>query len=169
MSRSLALVLRHEPERVGLTLEAGGWVAVDPLLAAMKMTRDDLDRVVQENDKRRFAFDETGTRIRASQGHSVPVDLGLARVTPPDALYYGTTEGALAAILAEGLERMTRHAVHLSPDVETATRVGGRRGKAVVLRVDARRMAEDGRPFERSDNGVWLVDRVPPASLSPLA
>ncbi len=161
MSKSLSLVLRHQPEKAGLTLDEGGWVAVDRLLAAMRMSQEDLDRVVRENDKQRFAFDESGTRIRASQGHSVAVDLGLQAETPPDALYHGTHPGALDAILAHGLEKMNRHAVHLSPDEETATRVGARRGRPVILRIDARRMAEDGHVFTLSDNGVWLVERVP--------
>ena len=117
---------------------------------------------------KRFAFDESGTRIRASQGHSVVVDLGLEAETPPETLYHGTHPGALDAILADGLEKMNRHAVHLSPDVETATRVGARRGKPVILRIDARRMAEDGHVFTRSDNGVWLVERVPAGYLEKI-
>lgn len=161
MSKSLALVLRHQPEKAGLTLDEAGWVAVDDLLKAMRMTRVELEQVVQENDKKRFAFDGTGTRIRASQGHSVEVDLGLEGETPPNVLYHGTHPGAVDAILAGGLQKMARHAVHLSPDAETATRVGARRGKPVVLRIDAGRMAADGHAFTRSENGVWLVDEVP--------
>ena len=160
-SKSLALVLRHRPEKVGLTLDEAGWVPVDDLLRALRLSRADLETVVRENDKRRFAFDETGTRIRASQGHSVGVDLGLEPQAPPDALYHGTHPGAVDAILAGGLQKMARHAVHLSPDVETAMRVGARRGKPVILRIDARAMAADGHAFTRSENGVWLVDEVP--------
>lgn len=162
LSKSLALALRHRPDRVGLELEPGGWVEVDKLLAAMKMTRSELDRVVRENDKQRFAYDDAGTRIRASQGHSVPVDLDLQAVAPPDVLYHGTYVEALNEILAQGLDKMQRHAVHLSADADTATKVGSRRGKPVVLRVDAKAMAENGHVFQRSDNGVWLTERVPP-------
>ena len=161
-SKALALALRHRPEKVGLTLDEGGWASVEDLLQAMRMTHDELETVVRDNDKRRFAFDETGTRIRASQGHSVDVELGLQAQAPPDALYHGTHSGAVEAILVGGLQRMARHAVHLSPDVETATRVGARRGRPVVLRVDARRMHEEDHVFTRSENGVWLVDEVPP-------
>ena len=165
MSKSLALILRHRPDSVGIELEEGGWVEVDRLLAGMKaagrgISRAELELVVRENDKQRFAFDETGTRIRASQGHSVEVDLGLEPTTPPDALYHGTHAGALETVLAEGLEKMSRHAVHLSADAQTATKVGSRRGAPVVLRVDAKAMAADGHVFHRSDNGVWLTERV---------
>ena len=161
LSKSLSLVLRHQPESVGLTLDEAGWVEVDRLLAAMNLERATLESIVRESDKQRFALDASGTRIRANQGHSVQVDLGLETTRPPDVLYHGTPEDAVAAILAEGLHRMARHAVHLSPDPETAARVGARRGKPVVLRIDARAMAEDGFAFTLSDNGVWLVDYVP--------
>ena len=166
MSKSLSLVLRHEPERAGLSLDEGGWVEVDRLLVAMRMTRGELEQIVRESDKQRFAFDATGTRIRANQGHSVPVNLGLERAVPPDVLYHGTPESSIAAILESGLDKRARHAVHLSPDVETATRVGSRRGKAVVLQIDAKAMDGDGHEFTRSENGVWLVEIVPPKYLS---
>lgn len=162
LSKSLSLVLRHRPERVGLTLDEGGWVDVDRLLAAMNWSRETLDQVVRENDKQRFAFDPSGTKVRASQGHSVPVDLGLENVQPPDVLYHGTPEASIGLILTEGLNKMRRHAVHLSPDVATARRVGLRRGRCAVLAIDARRMADDGHAFQRSENGVWLTEFVPP-------
>lgn len=162
MSKALSLVLRHRPDKVGLTMDEAGWVDVDELLRAMRMSRAELDQIVRDNDKQRFAFDSTGTRIRASQGHSVEVDLGLTPQTPPDRLYHGTTAPTVEAIRREGLEKMRRHAVHLSPDIETATRVGARHGRPVVLRIDVKRMHEDGHLFTRSDNGVWLTDRVPP-------
>jgi putative RNA 2'-phosphotransferase len=165
-SKRLSYVLRHHPGAVGLTLDDAGWVDVDDLLAALGWSRPELDEVVVRNDKQRFALDATGTRIRASQGHSVVVDLGYAPVTPPDALFHGTVERFLPAILEEGLRPGNRHAVHLSPDVETACRVGGRRGRPVVLGVDAAGMVRDGAVFTRSANGVWLVDAVPPRYLS---
>lgn len=132
----------------------------------MRMDRAALGRVVRDNDKQRFAFDDSGTRIRASQGHSVPIELGLEPAAPPDVLFHGTHPKAVDAILAGRLEKMARHAVHLSPDVETAMRVGARRGKPVVLRIDARRMGEDGHVFTRSENGVWLTEGVPPEYVS---
>ncbi len=168
-SKRLSYVLRHAPGSIGLTLDDAGWVDVDALLAALGMSRNELERVVATNDKRRFAFDTTGTRIRASQGHSVRVDLGYAPRRPPETLFHGTPERNVAAILAEGLRPRRRHAVHLSVDAATARRVGERRGRAVVLRVEAGRLADDGAVLTRSENGVWLVDAVPPSYLSVLS
>ncbi|MCW2743151.1 MAG: putative 2-phosphotransferase [Blastococcus sp.] len=171
VSKRLSFVLRHRPDSVGLALDAAGWADVDELLAALSahgppLTRAELEAVVATNDKTRFAFDATGRRIRASQGHSVPVDLGYDVAAPPAELFHGTVGRFLPAILAEGLRPGRRHAVHLSPDVATARTVGGRRGEAVVLRVDAGAMAADGIAFSRSANGVWLVDAVPPRYLA---
>jgi putative RNA 2'-phosphotransferase len=170
VSKRLSYLLRHRPDSAGLTLDEAGWADVDALLAALArsglpLTRAALEHVVATNDKRRFAFDATGTRIRASQGHSVPVALGYAPSTPPPVLFHGTVERTLPAIRAEGLRPGSRHAVHLSPDAATARRVGARRGRPVVLRVDAAAMAADGAVFTRSANGVWLVDAVPPRYL----
>ncbi|GGS38092.1 putative RNA 2'-phosphotransferase [Streptomyces daghestanicus] len=164
VSKYLAKHLRHQPERIGLTLDEGGWVEIDTLLAAtaahgFRIGREELDHVVAANDKQRFAVD--GTRIRASQGHSVDVDLGLPPATPPPHLYHGTVARHLDAIRAEGLRPMNRHAVHLSADRETATRVGARRGRPVVLAVDAAAMHRDGHVFRISANGVWLTEAVP--------
>ena len=171
VSKRLSFVLRHRPDSVGLRLDPQGWVAVEDLLAALaahglRLSRADLDRVVAADDKRRFAYDDTGARIRAGQGHSVGVDLGYRPETPPAELFHGTTGRFLAAILAEGLRPGRRHAVHLSADVATARAVGGRRGEPVVLRVDAAAMADDGAVFTRSANGVWLVEAVPPRYLA---
>jgi putative RNA 2'-phosphotransferase len=171
VSKRLSFVLRHRPDSIGLTLDEAGWVDVDRLLAALTahglpLSREDLDAVVAGNDKQRFAFDGSGTRIRASQGHSVAVDLGYAAADPPAELFHGTVEGFLPSILAEGLRPGRRHAVHLSPDVATARTVGGRRGRPVVLRVDAARLAADGGRLARSANGVWLVAAVPPSYLT---
>ncbi|MGW5617478.1 RNA 2'-phosphotransferase [Streptomyces sp. NPDC003877] len=168
VSKYLSKHLRHQPERIGLTLDAAGWVEIDTLIAAaaahgFRFTRDELDHVVAANDKRRFAVD--GTRIRASQGHSVEVDLGLPPASPPARLYHGTVARHLDAIRAEGLRPMSRHAVHLSPDRDTATRVGARRGRPVVLTVDADAMHRDGHVFHVSANGVWLTQAVPPRYL----
>ncbi len=164
VSKYLSRHLRHQPGRIGLVLDPHGWVAVDDLLRAMArhgmpLSRAELEHVVAVNDKRRFTID--GDRIRASQGHTVDVDLGLPPATPPAYLYHGTVAANLAAIRAEGLRPMARHHVHLSPDRETATRVGARRGRPVVLSVDAGAMHRDGHVFHVSANGVWLTDAVP--------
>ncbi|MGW3985732.1 RNA 2'-phosphotransferase [Streptomyces sp. NPDC004830] len=168
VSKYLSKHLRHQPGRIGLTLDEAGWVEIDTLIAAaaahgFRFSRDELDQVVATNDKRRFAVQ--GSRIRASQGHSVEVDLGLSPATPPAHLYHGTVARHLEAIRAEGLRPMNRHAVHLSPDRETATRVGARRGRPVVLGVDAAAMHRDGHVFQVSENGVWLTEAVPPGYL----
>ncbi|MGW3493315.1 RNA 2'-phosphotransferase [Streptomyces sp. NPDC001020] len=168
VSKYLSKHLRHQPERIGLTLDEGGWVEIDNLLAAaashgFRITRDELEHLVATNDKKRFAVD--GTRIRASQGHSIEVDLGLPPATPPAYLYHGTVARHLGTIRTEGLRPMNRHDVHLSPDRETAARVGARRGRPVVLAVDAGAMQRDGLVFHVSANGVWLTKAVPPRYL----
>jgi len=170
-SKFLSLVLRHQPEAAGLTLSEDGWVAVSALLDGARqrgvdLSREDLARVARENDKQRFELSPDGERIRARQGHSVAVDLGLVPQVPPDVLYHGTVARALPAIRAEGLRPMSRQHVHLSPDRETAERVGARRGRPVILRVDAARLHVRGVPFYRSTNGVWLVAAVPPDALA---
>lgn len=170
-SKYLSKHLRHQPERLGLTLEPGGWVGVEELLAALeqrsfRLTPAELEEVVERNDKRRFSFDPTGTRIRANQGHSVEVDLELAPTAPPRRLYHGTADRNLEAIRRSGLHRHRRHHVHLSPDQPAARRVGARHGRPVVLEVAAGRMAERGHSFYLTDNGVWLVEAVPPEFLS---
>ena len=143
---------------------------MDALLAAcarqrFPLRRAELEEVVAGNNKQRFSFDEAGTRIRANQGHSVEVDLGLPTATPPDVLFHGTVDRFLPAIFREGLRPMNRHDVPLSRDRETAVRVGSRRGKPVVLEVDAEAMARRGHEFRLSANGVWLTAAVPPEFL----
>lgn len=167
VSKYLSKHLRHQPDRIGLTPDSAGWVDVDELLRAtgrhgFPITRDELEHVVAVNDKKRFSFDDSGRRIRANQGHSIPVDLELPVTPPPPLLYHGTVARSLPEIRREGLKPMRRHAVHLSPDVETATRVGARRGRPIILTIDAQSMAAEGHEFRVSDNGVWLVDEVPP-------
>ncbi|MFF8833943.1 RNA 2'-phosphotransferase [Streptomyces sp. NPDC015130] len=168
VSKYLSQHLRHQPERIGLALDAQGWTEIDALLGAaaahgFPITREELDHVVATNDKKRFAID--GTRIRASQGHTVEVDLDLPVAEPPAYLYHGTVADRLPAIRAEGLRPMARHRVHLSPDRETATSVGARRGRPIVLSVDAGAMHRAGHVFHISANGVWLTDAVPPEFL----
>jgi putative RNA 2'-phosphotransferase len=171
-SKFLSLVLRHDPATIGLVLDPAGWVDVDVLLAALAAhgrawTRAELDELVRTSDKQRFALSPDGTRIRANQGHSVEVELGYAPAAPPERLYHGTVAAALDAIRRDGLLPMARHAVHLSPDRETAVKVGGRRGAPVILVVRAGDMHRAGHVFSVSANGVWLVDRVPPEFLEP--
>lgn len=173
-SKRLSLVLRHRPGSIGVDLDPHGWVDVTVLLDALAahgtaLTRADLERVVTSNDKQRFEWDRDGDRIRARQGHSVPVDLGLQEQPPPDVLYHGTPRHNLDSILASGLDRRGRHHVHLSADVATARRVGARRGQPVVLAVDAAAMAREGHAFWLSTNGVWLTEHVPAEHLRLLA
>jgi len=171
ISKYLSLVLRHDPAAAGVTLDAEGWVGVDELLAGaarhgFSFTRAELEEVVQTNEKQRFAFSVDSQRIRASQGHSVSVELGLTPETPPEVLYHGTVARFLSSIMDQGLDKRSRQYVHLSPDVETATRVGSRRGQPVILKIAAANMHSDGFRFFCSANGVWLTERVPPQYIS---
>ncbi|MEJ7603585.1 MAG: RNA 2'-phosphotransferase [Kofleriaceae bacterium] len=167
VSKFLSLVLRHDPARVGITLDEAGWTDVAALLVAcathgVTLSRDELGEIVASSDKQRFALSPDGTRIRANQGHSVEVDLQLATAEPPAMLYHGTVETALPGIRERGLERGARHHVHLSADLTTATKVGSRRGKPVILTIRADAMVGEGHVFYLSENGVWLADHVPP-------
>ena len=166
LSKFLSLVLRHDPDKIGIQLDAAGWTDVEALLAAcgrhgVALMRERLEQIVAGSEKQRFAFDETRTRIRASQGQSVPVNLGYERQTPPEILFHGTVARFLDSIRASGLQRSQRHHVHLSADAATARKVGLRRGVPVILSVNARAMHEAGHEFLLSANGVWLVDHVP--------
>jgi putative RNA 2'-phosphotransferase len=166
ISKFMSLVLRHKPETIGITLDSNGWVSVDELLAAVNtngpnITREMLDEVVAKNDKKRFSYSDDGKRIRASQGHSVEVDLDLTPVVPPAVLYHGTVQKNMESIEQNGLDRMNRQYVHLSGDIETAGKVGQRRGRPVILVIDAEKMHQDGHLFYLSQNGVWLTRSVP--------
>lgn len=170
-SKWLSKHLRHSPQKVGLILEEGGWVSVADLLKAananhLSLTRAQLDEVVKSNDKQRFSYDSTGQKIRANQGHSVAVDLQLQTQTPPDILYHGTATKNRDAIFEQGLLKGRRHHVHLSRQTEVAIQVGSRHGKPLVLTIDALGMNAAGFEFYCSDNGVWLVEEVPPRFIS---
>jgi putative RNA 2'-phosphotransferase len=165
-SKFLSLILRHNPGQIGLTLDGEGWADVDELLMAavrsgVQIDRSILERVVAENDKKRFAFNPDGTRIRANQGHSVPVELGLVPQVPPEILYHGTASRFLDSIRREGLRPGQRTHVHLSEDEATAHKVGQRHGKPAILLIAAGRMLRDGYEFLCSENGVWLTKSVP--------
>ncbi len=168
ISKLLSLALRHEPAALGLRLDEAGWVDVGAVLAGLAtkgeaVTREELEEVVRTSDKQRFALE--GSRMRANQGHSVDIELGLARREPPEVLYHGTVARFLAAIREEGIIKGQRTHVHLSADVRTAETVAKRRGTPVVLEVRARAMHETGHAFYLSDNGVWLTEHVPPRFL----
>jgi len=163
--------LRHRPEEIGLKLDDGGWVPIVELLTALdehgrKLARTELDEIVASSDKQRFAISADGTAIRANQGHSVHVELGLSPIAPPAVLFHGTVERFLPAIRREGLVKGERHHVHLSDSRALALLVGRRRGDPLVLEVDARRMSEAGFEFFCTENRVWLTDRVPPEYLT---
>jgi len=165
-SKLLSFVLRHDPGSFGLTLARDGWVEVDDLLRALAaherpLTRAELEQIVRESDKQRFALSADGARIRANQGHSVDVELGYEPAPPPPLLFHGTVEKFLAAILREGLKRGERHHVHLSATPELALSVGARRGRPRLLEIDAAGMALAGHEFFCTPNGVWLTSHVP--------
>lgn len=167
LSRLLSWMLRHEPHTVGLVLDDAGWAEVDAVLSVCRdrgfvVDHAVLARVVETSDKRRFALSDDGRRIRAVQGHSVPVSLGHPQRDPPPVLYHGTVDRFLDSIRREGLRPGQRHHVHLSADPTTAVAVGARRGVAVILTIRAAAMAEAGHQFFVSPNGVWLTEWVPP-------
>jgi putative RNA 2'-phosphotransferase len=166
ISKFMSLVLRHKPETIGLQLNEHGWANVQEMIDKMNTTGADVDidlihTIVETNDKKRFAFNEDMTMIRASQGHSVEVDLNLNEVQPPEFLYHGTIQESVDIIRLEGLKKMSRQHIHLSKDKETAIKVGSRRGKPVILVIRAAAMHADGYRFYLSENEVWLTDEVP--------
>ncbi len=158
-SRKLSYLLRHNPEE--LSMDKNGYVLVLDILSKLDISLENLETIVEENDKKRFSFNKNRDSLRASQGHSVTVDLGLKSQVPPVVLYHGTVDSALKGIFKDGLKKVKRHAVHLSHETLTATKVGSRRGDAIILEIDSKRMYADGIKFFKSENGVWLVDEVP--------
>jgi len=166
-SKFLSLVLRHQPATIGIQLDDSGWVDVDVLLTAMSKNRrgitlDQLKHVVESNDKQRFSFSEDGKQIRATQGHSVKVDLGYQTSEPPETLCHGTPSRFVATIQEQGLKKMNRHHVHMHAQQSLAMAVGGRRGKPVLLVVRSKAMHDAGFEFFVTENNVWLTDHVPP-------
>ena len=164
-SKYISLILRHKPEVIGITLDEHGWANVDELISGVSKTQDFnmemLEEIVRTDEKQRYSFNEDKTLIRANQGHSIPVDVELEKAVPPEYLYHGTGEKYRESIDEIGLIPKSRLYVHLSPDIETAVKVGSRHGKPVVYRVYSGKMHDAGFAFYRSVNGVWLTDNVP--------
>lgn len=161
ISKYLSFILRHNPAGIGLKLDDHGWADIGELIKKAKyhLTRELLEEIVRTNDKQRFKVE--GNRIRASQGHSIDVDLGLVEKKPPEYLYHGAPERKMRLIWDEGLKKMDRNHVHLSIDIKTAKKVGQRHGgKTVILRVCTGLMYQNGYKFYLSDNNVWLTDKV---------
>lgn len=166
ISKFLSLVLRHKPEEIGLALDANGWAPIEELIARANargtpLTRLLIETIVADSDKQRFAISADGAKIRANQGHSVEISLGLAPQTPPEQLFHGTATRFIESIRAGGLHAAARQHVHLSSDLATAEKVGSRHGQPVVLVVESGQMAREGHLFYQSENGVWLTDSVP--------
>ncbi|AFD05914.1 RNA 2'-phosphotransferase [Solitalea canadensis] len=166
ISKFLSYVLRHNPQEINLSLDANGWASVNELIEKariknIEITIDELEVIVSQNDKQRFTFNDEHTKIRASQGHSINIELDLKTTEPPEYLYHGTVTKFINAIKSEGLKKMSRQHVHLSMDRTTAEKVGSRIGIPVILSIRSGAMHRDGFPFFISDNGVWLTDSVP--------
>lgn len=165
IGKFLSLVLRHDPDKIGIELDEQGWANVQELIEKCKKHRyhfsiEDLIEIVETNDKKRYSFNENRNKIRANQGHSIDIDLALESVEPPEFLYHGTATRFLSSIMEQGIIKGSRRHVHLSKDKETAIKVGSRHGKPVVLTIMSGRMYQDGISFYQSDNGVWLTDYV---------
>lgn len=165
ISKFLSYVLRHHPELINLNLDENGWANVDELIIkstndSQGFTFEELDEIVETNDKKRFIFNEDKTRIRANQGHSIDINLALIPQQPPEFLYHGTAQSNIESILEKGIEKRNRQHVHLSQDIETATKVGMRHGKPIILTINTEKMFDDGIEFYLSENNVWLTDFV---------
>lgn len=165
-SKLLSFILRHEPDFVGVTPDEAGWVSIEALLMGLEkrekpLSRQELEQIVRDSDKKRFSLSEDGERIRSNQGHSIEVALGYEAAEPPGVLYHGTASRFIKAIADEGLTKRSRHHVHLSTSIDTASKVGVRHGKLVLLEIQSARMHQDGFEFFLSANGVWLTDHVP--------
>lgn len=165
IGKFLSLVLRHDPSKIGIELDENGWANVQELIGKCKKHRcnfslEELEEIVETNDKQRYSFNEKRNKIRANQGHSIDIDLALSPSDPPDFLYHGTATRFLSSIMEQGIIKGSRQHVHLSKDKETAEKVGSRHGKVIVLTIMTGKMHEDGILFYQSDNGVWLTDYI---------
>lgn len=171
-SKLLSLVLRHHPEKINITLDEKGWANTNELLEKInkyigigsslgQLDLKELEKVVKENNKQRFSFNEDKSMIRANQGHSIKVDLELKEAIPPAILYHGTAKKSIPSILKTGIDKRKRNHVHLSDTIELATTVGSRHGEVEVLAIKAMAMRAEGHKFYLSENKVWLTDFVP--------
>ena len=165
LSQFISLILRHKPEVIGITLDKNGWADVSELIAGIRdsgkeINMEILEEIVKTDNKGRYSFNDNKTKIRANQGHSISVDVGLQKLIPPDILYHGTASHTLESIKSTGVKSMKRLYVHLSKDIETAIKVGSRHGKPCVLEIDAKQMHDEGVAFYRSENGVWLTKYI---------
>lgn len=165
LSVFISLILRHKPEIVGLALDDQGYLQVDQLIKGVNNTgrfidENILEEIVDSDNKQRYSYNSDHTKIRANQGHSIEVNLGLLECQPPNFLYHGTSEKYVDSIMTAGLQKQSRLHVHLSENIDTATSVGGRRGKPVILLINSYKMYKDGYKFFKSENNVWLVDSV---------
>lgn len=167
ISKRLSLILRHNPQSIGIQLDSSGWAKIDELLQALnshgiQINHDILTQVVNDNPKKRFEFNASESQIRARQGHSLKVDLGYQPTTPPDKLYHGTPEKFLTSIFKQGLQKQQRHHVHMSEDIPLMLEVAKRRGVPSLLEINAGEMVKHGHHFFHTDNDVWLTDNIPP-------
>lgn len=166
ISKFMSLVLRHQPEKIGLQLDDNGWVAITALIGklnvyGLQVDISTIEKIVITNDKKRFSFNDDKTKIRANQGHSIGVELNMKKTIPPDKFFHGTAEKFVENIFKTGIQKQNRQHVHLSATEETAKSVGSRHGKPVVLTINAKQMAEKSYVFYLSANNVWLTDVVP--------
>lgn len=173
LSKYISYLLRHNPSDAGVALDKEGWADTEELLAGIrrkgrKIDLQLLEKIVQDDEKGRYSFSSDKTRIRANQGHSIPVHVAMTAAVPPEILYHGTAEQFAERICAEGIKKMSRQFVHLSPDIATACKVGQRHGKVCVFAVKAGEMAKDGFVFFLSANGVWQSEDIPPAYIEKI-
>lgn len=167
ISKLLSYILRHDPESIGITVDNYGYANVSLLIESVIRNKkvvldfDILCDIVDTDNKQRYSFNEDKTKIRANQGHSIEVDVGLCKKIPPDILYHGTAVCFESSIDTEGILPMGRLYVHLSNDIETAIIVGKRHGSPLVYTINCSKMIDQGYTFYLSKNNVWLVVRVP--------
>ena len=170
VSKFLAVVLRHKPEEVGLTLDKQGWCDTENLVDAFSkkfddFTMKDLEEIVSKDNKGRYAFNDDKTLIRAVQGHSVKcVDIKFNEVDAESMrgkLFHGTGEKYVESILSQGLIPKSRQYVHLSDNYATAVKVGQRHGKPVVFKINIDNLKKHGIKLYKSENNVYLAKAVP--------
>ena len=155
--KHLAFLLRHDTE---YQFDKHGWREVSDLIKNQGYTMKEIEEIVETNNKKRYEFSDDKKKIRARQGHSIPVDVELKEATPPDVLYHGTAKNFVGSIWKNGIKKMSRLYVHLSGDEETARKVGKRHGYPVVIFINTKQMREDGIKFYLSNNNVWLTEFV---------